>query len=77
MDANPNLQTDDGGTPLIIASQNGHVDIVGFLLKANANPNLYANNGVTPFFMASQKGHAHIVSLLLTFTEMMVQHLSS
>ena len=31
--ANPNLQKDDGSTPLYIASQNGHTDTVALLLK--------------------------------------------
>ena len=39
--ANPNLQTDDGVTPLYMAAQNGHSDTVSILLQANANPNLH------------------------------------
>ena len=33
-----NLYANNGATPLFMASQNGHDDIVSILLKANANP---------------------------------------
>ena len=42
--ANPNLQADDGATPLYIAAQNGHSDAVSILLQANADPNLQADD---------------------------------
>ena len=64
-DANPNLQVNDGCTPLYIASQNGHTDTVALLLKANANPNLQKDNGATPLYIASQNGHTDTVALLL------------
>ena len=38
--ANPNLQMDNGATPLHIASMNHNTDAITLLLKANANPNL-------------------------------------
>ena len=64
--ANPNLQTKNGRTPLFIASQKGHTDIVYLLLKASANPNLqYFEDGSTPLYIASQNGHTEIISLLL------------
>ena len=46
--ANPNLQADDGVTPLYMAVQNGYSDTVSILLQANVNPNLHKNDGITP-----------------------------
>ena len=62
--ANPNPLV-DGITPLFIASQEGHHDIVRLLLNANANPNVYTDDGITPLMIASFNCHPCIVQLLL------------
>ena len=65
MNANPNIQADNGATPLHFSSRHGRSDIVELLLKAKANPNIQSDNGSTPLFMASQYGYVNIVDLLL------------
>lgn len=52
-------------TALIIASQNGHTDIVKALLDKGADVNLKAINQVTALIYASSKGYGSIVRALL------------
>ena len=66
--ANPDLRTDNGTTPLFEAAQKGHSDIVSILLQANANSNLQRDDCTTPLFVAAQKGYSDIVSALLQAT---------
>ena len=55
-----------GATPLLIASERGHVEVVSTLLaKQEVNVNQAANNGCTPLYVANEKGHSEVVSLLL------------
>jgi hypothetical protein len=55
----------DGITPLMAASDNGHITIVDLLLKAGADVNKERKQGGTAIYLASQNGHADIVRLLL------------
>ena len=57
--------TENGTTPLFVASEEGHTEVVSLLLKANADPNIQTEKGASPLFIASQEGHTEIVSLLL------------
>src|SRR3972149_1985973 len=50
---------------LCIASENGNVEVVFFLLNNGANVNQATNDGITPLYIASFKGYMGIVSLLL------------
>ena len=54
-----------GATPLYIASQNSHTDVVSLILKFSANPNSQMDDGSSPLYIASQNGHTEIISLLL------------
>ena len=64
--ADVNVKNKYGVTPLCIASQNAHAEIVKLLIAAKADVNVAdKTDGVTPLYMASQKGHAEIVRLLL------------
>ena len=54
-----------GATPLYVAAQNGHLDIVKALLEAGADRNQAMNSGATPLFIAAEKGHLDVVEMLL------------
>ena len=51
--ADVNNADEQGCTPLMAASQNGHVEIVDMLLAAQANANAANNDGQTALHMAS------------------------
>ena len=48
---------EDGDTPLIVASQFGHIQVVRFLVPSNADINMASNNCGTSLYKASQNGH--------------------
>ncbi|KAI9897952.1 hypothetical protein N3K66_006312 [Trichothecium roseum] len=56
----------DSWTPLNLASNAGHADIVDILLKRGANAETASKNGWTPIIRASRRGHIEVVRLLLT-----------
>ena len=61
-----NQAMNDGATPLFIASQEGHSDVVSMLLaKQGVDVNQARDNGCTPLYIASQNGHSEVVSMLL------------
>ena len=55
----------DGSTPLFIACQEGHTEIVAKLLASNANVNQTRDDGVTALIIACHKGHTEVVTTLL------------
>lgn len=55
----------DRATPLFIAAQNGHYQILLFLLSQGAEPDPRRTDGATPLWIASQMGHHQIVRELL------------
>ena len=59
------LQDHSGYTPLSIASEQGHIGVVGQLLKSKADPNITTKYGETPLYAASYSGHSQIVQRLL------------
>ena len=51
-------QAADGSfTPLLVACQQGHVDIAKLLRDAGASLNQATEDGATPLYIASQQGH--------------------
>lgn len=72
--ANPNLPTDTGATPLIMAvtqkfpTEKQRLDLVTYLLKRGADPNLSTQNGLDAlFFAASYQKNPELVALLLEY----------
>ncbi|CAE7364411.1 Ehmt1, partial [Symbiodinium sp. CCMP2456] len=52
-------------TPLMVASGNGHVDVVRLLLEAGAEMEALAADGSTALMWAALEGHDSVVRLLL------------
>jgi len=55
----------DGATPLFMASQEGHADVVKLLLAAGSDISKGISSGVTPLMVASEGGHVDIVQVFL------------
>ena len=49
----------------MLASLNGHTQVVELLLKEHADFNIQCENGLTALMLASQNGHRQVVKLLL------------
>jgi ankyrin repeat protein len=62
-DVGANLKTENEF--LIIASENGHKEIVAFLLQNGIDVNQQDKNGNTALMLASERGHKEIVQMLL------------
>jgi ankyrin repeat protein len=54
-----------GHSPLFTASENGHCDIVKYLVAHNADVNLTDRNNKSPLYSAAEMGHYDIVLFLL------------
>jgi hypothetical protein len=65
--ADPNLvQPQSGTSPLFVAAQAGHLDVVAALLAHGADPNLArTSDGATPILMASTAGYPSVIVALL------------
>lgn len=57
--------TQEGRTPLSLASQYGHAEVVRRLISAKANIELCDKQNTSPLFFASWEGHREIVQLLI------------
>jgi ankyrin repeat protein len=64
--ARPDIQSNDGTTPLILAAQIGWQEGAGRLLARGANPNLGNRRGETPLMAAVQSRDIGMVRLLLS-----------
>jgi len=64
--ARPDLPSNDGTTPLVLAAQLGWYDGAEQLLGRGANPNLGNRSGVTPLIVAVQRRDLQMVRLLLS-----------
>ena len=64
-DADPDLRSEQGGTPLHLAAGGGFAPIVGLLLAAGARTKYPSYNGMTPLVAAAWHGYSDIVGQLL------------
>ena len=72
-----NCAMDDGRTPLYIASDKGHSEVVSMLLAMQGvNVNQGMDDSCTPLFAASQGGHTEVVSMLLAKQGLSLIHIS-
>ena len=56
--------TDDGATPLYIAAQNGHLEVVRFLVESGANKDQgTTDDGTTSLYIAAHEGHLEVVRI--------------
>jgi ankyrin repeat protein len=62
----PDELAEDGGmTPLHLAAENCHTNVVALLLDKGANINVTAKDNATPLHLAAQEGCTDAVTLLL------------
>ena len=64
--ADVNAEDDNGATALMVASAEGHSEIVSLLVSSDADVNATRSTGWTALASASTAGHGEIVNLLLS-----------
>eukprot|EP00729_Bicosta_minor_P014622 gene14622-biopygen24147 len=67
-DADPSVPEDDYPTfpPIVLAAQEGHVEVVKLLLASNADVNqAETDTGCSPVWQAAQEGHVDVVQALV------------
>jgi len=66
-EVNPNMQNNDGRTPLSYAAEGGYQGMVRLLLeREEVSPNVADNDGRTPLSFAIRYGHNRVAALLLS-----------
>jgi len=61
-----NSQTQNGATSLYLACQEGHLEVVQYLVKdCGSDPSIRANDGMTPLHAAAQMGHNTVIVWLV------------
>jgi len=63
--ASPNIATDAGATPLLLACASGCSSMVQCLLEFAADPNFSDDSARTPLMLAADSGHVGVVGALL------------
>lgn len=60
-------QTKTGATPLYLACQEGHLEIIQYLVQdCGADPHARAHDGMTPLHAAAQMGHNTVIVWLVS-----------
>jgi len=57
----------NGFTPLHLAAQDGHTDMVALLLEHSADVNAHAKNGLTPMHLAAQEDGVPTAEILVQY----------
>jgi ankyrin repeat protein len=55
----------DGSTPVFMAAQMGHVDVIKYLAEHGADLNTPMHDGRTPVYIAAQMGHVEVIKTLV------------
>lgn len=73
-----NSQTKNGATPLYLACQEGHLEIVQYLVKDyQADSSIRANDGMTSLHAAAQMGHNTVIVWLVCRRETVIPECDS
>lgn len=67
-DVNLEAKAKDSFTPLLLAAENGHLDIFKHLLSRGAEKNVVDADGLTPLHLAAKNGHVALVKMLLQYS---------
>ena len=65
--ADMDIAMQGGATPLSIASQSGHLEVVLLLSYARADKDIAMQGGAAPLFIAPQSGHRESLNHTSTF----------
>src|SRR3569832_1406631 len=65
--ADTNAESKAGFTPLHLASQEGHRDMVSMLLEHKAHVNASARNGLTPMHLCAQEDRVNVAEVSHSF----------
>lgn len=63
--AKTDVINDDGKTPIHLATEKGHFDVVNLLIDAGASLDIQDNLGNTPLHIASAHGNVELVRLFI------------
>ena len=72
--ASVDAQSELGFTPIYMAAQEGHENVVKYLLNIGADHNLTMDEGFCPIDIAMQQGHDNIVSMLIHQDQIDIDH---
>ena len=59
----------NGACPVHVAAQNGHEEVVRFLIEARADVQQADDDGASPVYIAWQEGHEEVVRCLIEARE--------
>ncbi len=69
-----NMQNNDGLSALMIASENGHSNVIKVLIEKGAQVNMQNNDGLSALMIASENGHSNVVKVLIEKGAQLSEH---